>query len=451
MLSIRRLLLLLVLCLPFFATDVRAQAKKREPPPDVPMQQWLAGPDRTDIPAEFKVLNPRFTFQQRYLVECRSSISGEIARGRELHIWLNVADHAGSWQAGSTYIRQDASPALTKHNEIQFVGAFYALPGQYTVAIVIYDGKSHQYDVRHMPVTVKPIENDPLAGRVETASPAVEFLDDPPPNGTSFQKISDYNKDVSDSLWPFAHVVDTFPLNSMRPLQIDVVLNLSDAGDVVEIPPSILPRLRRSPDFDPRLMAPPPREVKMQQRQKEYIGALLATAKVLAAIHPANGCVRVNAIDVMNMEVAIRRMSADGVEWEKVRNYRTTSKLAEVSLTALKNRKEQPNFVREFLSGLQAPIEKCGTGAGAPLHAVIFVSQSYVFPSGSKKENFKSSDPGFQFFYYRLDVATKNIYDDLGSYLKSNGAKTYDLYGPRDLRDAMARTLSDISHSSTAK
>src|SRR6266567_3260716 len=156
MFPIRRAAPIVVLCLyVLVATNLGAEEKpKSQPAPDVPMQQWLAGPDHQDIPAEFKVLNPRFTFQQRYLVECRASISGEIARGRELYIWLQVADHAGTWQPGSTHIRNDASPSLTKRNEVEFVGAFYATPGQYTVAIVIYDAKSHAYDVRHMPVTV---------------------------------------------------------------------------------------------------------------------------------------------------------------------------------------------------------------------------------------------------------------------------------------------------------
>jgi hypothetical protein len=451
MVSFRRSIFAALLLLSFSAAPLaQVRQPSKEPSgssePTVPLEQWLAGPDRTDIPAEFKVLNPRFTFNQRYLVECRAAISGEIARGRELHIWVKVADHSGAWLPGHDYSFNLAAPSLTKKNEVQFVGGFYALPGQYTVAMIVYDGKSKQYDVRHLPVTVKPIENDPLAGHVETAKP-VDFFVDQPPGGNTFQRIGDVNKDEPDWLWPFAHELDTYPVNSGRPVQIDIVLNFSDAGEAVNIPDIPVPRMRRYPSIEPRILPPPP-EVKVQQRQKEYIGALLTVAQVLASIRPANGCVRISGMDILDMQEVLHRMAPEQVEWEKIQRYRTTEKLAEVSVAALKNRKEQPNFVRNYLKDLQSPIENCGTGSEPPLHTVIVVSHPYVFPSGSHKENFKfENDPTFRFYHFLLNVGSKGVYDDLGSYLKSAGAKTQEINTPHDLREAMARTISDFTKS----
>jgi hypothetical protein len=446
MVSIRRMALLVALCLSLLAGNSRAQEKSGSPEPEVPMQQWLAGPDRSDIAAEFKVLNPRLTFSQRYLVECRAAIPGEVARGRELHIWVKVADHSGNWLPGHVYSFNKAAPTLTKKNEIQFVGGFYALPGQYTVAMIIYDGQSKQYDVRHLPVTVKPMENDPLAAHVETANP-VDFFSDQPPGGSTFQKIGDVDKDEQDWRWPFARVLDTYPVNSSRPLQIDVVLNFSDSGEAVSIPETSFPRLRRFPSIDPRVFAVP-RPDRVQQRQKEYISALLSVAQVLSAIRPSNGCVRISGIDILDMEEVMHRMRPENVEWEKIRQYRTTEKLAEVSVAALKNRKEQPTFVGDYLKRIQTPIEHCGTGSEPPVHTLIFVSHPYVFPSGAHKENFKlEGGSSFRFYHYLLNVGSKGVFDDLGSYLKNSGAKSLEIYTPRGLRDAMARTLSDIAKS----
>jgi hypothetical protein len=432
-------------CLVFFTLTGIAQERKNSPEPAVPMQQWLVGPDHSDFPAEFKVLPPRLTYQQRNLVECRTAISGEIAAGRELHIWIKVADNSGTWLPGSAHVINNASPSLTKHNEVQVVSGFYANPGQYTVAIILYDAKSQQYDVRHLPLTVKPVENDPLAARIESASPPVEFLTDSPPNAAGFQSISDRNNGDSDSLWPFAHTFDTYPLNSTRPLQIDVVLNLSDVGEVVEFPETNTPRFRNR--SEPRIIRPP-KQQNAQEHQKQYIGALFAVAQVLASIQPANGCVRINAIDMMDMKATMQRVDPKKVDWEKFRTYRTTEKLAEINVNALKNRKEQPVFLRDFLAGLQTPIEHCGNGPEPPMHAIIVVSRSYVFPDGAHKESFHFPDSSsFRAYHYLLNMDVRNSYDDLGSYLKSAGAKSHDILQPKDLRSLIARTLDEITRT----
>jgi hypothetical protein len=144
----------------------------------------------------------------------------------------------------------------------------------------------------------------------------------------------------------------------------------------------------------------------------------------------------------------MHRTPPENVEWEKIRQYRTTEKLAEVSVAALKNRKEQPTFVGDYLKRIQTPIEHCGTGSEPPVHTLIFVSHPYVFPSGAHKENFKlEGGSSFRFYHYLLNVGSKGVFDDLGSYLKNSGAKSLEIYTPRGLRDAMARTLSDIAKS----
>ena len=432
------------LCFALFALFGVAQERKDSSVPDVPMQQWLAGPDHSDFPSEFRVLPPRLTYQQRNLIECRIAISGEIARGRELHFWIKVADNSGAWLPGTVHTTSNASPTLTKHNEVQVVSGFYANPGQYTVALIIYDPKSRQYDIRRLPLTVKPIENDPLAARVESATPSVDFLRDSPPNGTAFQNISDRNNGNSDPLWPFARRFDTYPLNSTRPLQIDVVLNLSDVGEVVEFPTARPPAQLRI-GREPRILRPPEPQ-NAQGHQKEYIGALFSVAQVLASIQPANGCVRINAIDMMDMNAPMRRVDPKKIDWEKFRTYRTTEKLAEINVKALTNRKEQPTFLRDFLAGLQTPIEQCGTGDGPPMHAIIFVSRSYIFPSGAHKESFHFPDSSsFRAYHYQLNFEVRNGYDDLGSYLKSAGAKSHDIVQPKDLRSLLAHTLDEIT------
>jgi hypothetical protein len=228
-------------------------------------------------------------------------------------------------------------------------------------------------------------------------------------------------------------------------LQIDVVLNLSDVGEVVEFPETNTPRFRNR--SEPRIIRPP-KQQNAQEHQKQYIGALFAVAQVLASIQPANGCVRINAIDMMDMKATMQRVDPKKVDWEKFRTYRTTEKLAEINVNALKNRKEQPVFLRDFLAGLQTPIEHCGNGPEPPMHAIIVVSRSYVFPDGAHKESFHFPDSSsFRAYHYLLNMDVRNSYDDLGSYLKSAGAKSHDILQPKDLRSLIARTLDEITRT----
>lgn len=441
-----------LLCLCAFAHARVNQKAKDEPAPDVPMQQWLAAPDHSDFPAQYKVMPPRLTYLQRYLVETRVAISGEIARGRDLHIWLKVADNTGKWIPGEAHVHSEASTALSKKNEFQFVAGFYASPGQYTVAVVIYDVKSEKYNVRHLPLKVEPLKNDPLDGHEESSGTSVEFLSDPPPGMRSFQDISSVSKYEPDSLWPFAAKLDSYPLNSTRPVQLDVVLNFSDPGDTFTIPPSVFSRARRSIfDSMPETVQMSTTPGKIQLRQKEYIGAVLSVGQVLAAIHPANGCVRISGIDMTGMEVAFRRSAPESIEWEALRKTRSTTKLAEVSVHALQNRKEQPMFLRDFLTNLQEPIANCGSGAD-PLHEVIFVSHAFAFPVGAHKEDFHITDhANFRIHYYQLNTGPRANYDDLGSFLKSADTKSHDVFEPKQLREAMARTFADIASRTSKK
>jgi hypothetical protein len=230
-------------------------------------------------------------------------------------------------------------------------------------------------------------------------------------------------------------------------LQIDVVINLSDVGEIVGGPQTGTPQF--SGGLVPRMtVVRPPRQQDPQEHQKQYIGALFSVAQVLASIQPANGCVRINAIDMMDMKTTMLRIDPKKVDWEKFRTYRTTEKLAEINVNALKNRKDQPMFLRDFLAGLQTPIEHCGSGAEPPMHALIFVSRGYIFPSGAHKESFHFPDSAsFRAYHYLLNIEVRNTYDDLGAYLKSAGAKSHDIIQPKDLRPLMAHTLDDITRA----
>jgi len=442
-------LLLLVVSL-LVTVGAQEKPKHEEPPPEVPLAQWLAAGDHMDFRAEFKVMKPRLTYQQRLLVECRATISGEIARGRDFHMWMKVADRSGAWLPGHDYTHSAGAGALTRSNEMQMVAGFYAQPGQYTVAIIIYDAGTHQYDIRHLPLTVEALKNDSLAAQSATDEPAVEFLEQPPPAGDTFEHIADLSPRQTDSEWQFSKYGAILPLAATRrPLQIDVVLDFTDHGEVEKTDTEDELRSyndRRLPPWERRER---PRGLRAEQAvvrgPAEYIADLLAIGHTLAKLQPANGCVRFSGIDMTAMNAGFRRVAPDKMDWEELRKAQTPAKGGGVSVAALKNRKEQPLFLRDFLKGLEAPIDSCGSSAVAPLHAVLFVSHRFLFPRGSHKEPFRAANPAdYRLFYWQLNEGNREHGDDLESYLKSSEAQVHGFEEPHRFREILAHTLAEI-------
>lgn len=73
-----------------------------DPPPDIPIDQWLQGPDRHDFRWKVRLSKPRLTYRQRQQVQIavafdvRDLVKAQISL-QDLHLVVKLAGQDGHW------------------------------------------------------------------------------------------------------------------------------------------------------------------------------------------------------------------------------------------------------------------------------------------------------------------------------------------------------------------
>ncbi len=147
------------------------------PPPSVPVQEWLNGPDRQDFAWKVQI-SQDLTLQQRHLIQVRaivkeSDLPGGVPRP-ELHIVTKVADEHGNWLDGQSYTHFVQPAKFSRNDSVHPFANLYLRPGDYIIAMIAYDPVNHSGNVWRTKLTVSPASG-PLAD-LGRDFPVVEFL-----------------------------------------------------------------------------------------------------------------------------------------------------------------------------------------------------------------------------------------------------------------------------------
>ncbi len=393
-------------------------------PTDATIRQWFSSSDRRDFAARVRFLKPLLTYQQRYLVEVRVAIDGNVARGRNLDAFLAVADSSNHllWES---LLKKDVETANMKRNaELQLVAGFYAPPGQYRAALVLYDKSSRQLFVHHEAVNVVRIKNDPLpdyGGR----GARIEFTL-PPDQGSHLRSIDQDTTLIAESYWPLASDREDLPVESPRPIMLDLVVDFTGSGDENSAPENANLNLNR----------------------------LTAMASALMDLQAPQLCVRISGFDLPQMETIYLRKDPKDLNWDDVRKARAAAG-SRVSVAALKSRKDQPVFFRDFFLKLSQPAH---CEAHDAMHVIAVVTSGEGFPSGAHRASVpREAFENARIFYFRTVGALQlrrdyrgNPYilgtnqDDLPSALNELGAHRFTIESPTDFRRALAHMLENL-------
>src|SRR4051812_29458851 len=238
--------ILLWICVLAFSSVLVAQEKKDkdERATEVPIEQWLRGPDRNDYKWKVEIVPARMTFQQRNLVQVRAYLDAEPLQGDNRHDFyfvLKLADDKGNWLPEDSYNHYPLPPGLDKKNEIQYSSGFYAKPGKYTVGLVLYDVATGKGNVWHKEFEVKPPKKG-LLPDLDRNIPEVEFITEVPADALPTRDKTTLTRrrgafgpvvtvsnprDISDQEWPPGHGVEVLPVRAPRPMRVDVILNVA--------------------------------------------------------------------------------------------------------------------------------------------------------------------------------------------------------------------------------
>ena len=401
--------------------------KKDEPRPDLPIEQWLRGPDRLDFKWKVELLAPRLTFQQRNLVQVRAYVDVAPIRKDEHHDFyfvLKVADEKGNWLSDETFNHYPLPPGLNKDNEIQYSAGLYAKTGRYTAAMILYDLATGKGNVWRKLFEVKPPKNDPLP-KMDRDLPPVEFISEVPNDAlpvrdkTVFLPRHRGAPQFTEAEWPPGHGMEFLPVPAPRPTRVDIILNVA-------------------PHLEPNYMA---RTSATQYRA--VAGRVLQIGSLLSHLNIDRGCVRVSAVDLSKLSVVFDRVDGRTADWDKLTEQVRKIDHDTVSVDVLSNRKSTAGFLRDFMTNIMMDSSACGASTAKTDRVVILVSHDFQFPSGTHGDHlWPDVQCACRFVYLRIDSVSA---DDLEKFLKPADPRRVDVHSPEQFRKTVAELIEDLS------
>lgn len=318
----------------------------------------------------------------------------------ELFFVIRIADDKGHWFPGADYDYINLADVHEKAGNVNWHTAVYVRPGKYSIAVVIFDAQTKQHFVWRKSLTV---EREHLLPDLDQSLPPVEF---------------------ADARGVHAPLGEHLPIGNRKPLRVDVVLNLT--GDL-------------------QMTVAPGRWRAFRHYSVE--SALMGAVSALTQLQPAVGCVRVSAVDIVHREIARDRALADpGTDWVKVREtLKKNRDESTVDVRTLEGRVKSRQFFHDMLSRVISDNSGCGPDLVATERAVVVVSDSLMFPSGSTDEPVPTPPLGnARFFHVQIRLNGMPVFDQVGHMLHDLHPRHFGIDDPRDLRKALAGIISDL-------
>ena len=293
----------------------------------LPIEQWLAAGPHQEFKAKSKILRPKLTFQQRYLIRLVTTIDMPAMQkkgiSRDLHHVIKVADESGRWFPEETYSHSTFTASL--HNtELQIISDLYMLPGRYNVATIIYDSIQQERTVLMKTIEVPEIKEDPIA-ELGRDLPRVEFL--PPLDAGKSQVGSGTAR---------------LPVATKHPVEIELLL---DVGNAYAASEDVL------------------------------------AANIISQIHPSDGCVYVSAIDTARQESIFLHDEASRLDWRTQGQQILDRDLNTINVTRLSER-QAGAFFRDTVQRLLDAKPLCPGKAETPRRMLIVLNTGIGFAGG---------------------------------------------------------------------
>jgi hypothetical protein len=413
-------------------------------PPDIPspatIDAWLHGAEEHLPGWSIHVQSPILTFQMRYAVAIRAR--ADIARahltGHDLHVFVRVADPKG-WLP---IPRHSSLPRLPGKADVMVSENFYATPGDYRVAFIVYDSVARTHGIWFRSVHVP---DDALP--IKYAHPSeVEFIDAENP----FLRYAT----------PVPH-----PIENAHPLRIDVVVNLTERVELeLDRQTALANTARRAPNrLTPDWMLDEPEQDVTSQ-------SLLSVAEAVAAIDP-KGCVRVSAFDAIRAKTYLDRRSTINIA-HLMEELKLSRNVAQVDQRTLALRQKSAEFFRSFVQRIVDDRTACDDASSALAErAVVIVSDEMMFP---KDEPLQSVEPAtgngnIRFYFLRLAIPdferqshfdyitgmrlrmASGRFDEVARLLSDLHPRRFDLAQPKDFERALPQLRDLICGCSVTK
>ena len=403
------------LCLLTFAAAVS------QPPQDVPFQDWLKGKDDTRIRWQLHVPPAQLSERQRLETFVGAFVDGdEFVKRGPLLVFLQILDRENRPYRIYTPLipEKDQNPAEAA--SINWVEQVCVTPGDYDVAVAVYDTRSKEHSLKRTKLHVPDLSHDPLPGLWRDL-PSVE--------------LSNCVPDESQHLF--------LPLKTVRPARVELLMNQS---------------VNRNPAGNNR----------SADRLIHTLGSRLV---VLSQMQVSNGSLGVTLLDVERRKVSFAEEVSGLVSLQQLWEQLGGEDRLKIDLHSLENYKEDAQF---FVSEIRKRLE--GGEPAAAARAVVVLSAPLAFPKGEDLQPIEATPPpGSRIYYIRCDAPSYppgtlgqistarggmrgaprapmmrsaqqvDNSDSLEGTLKPLNPRLFDVTTPAEFRSALAAILSEIS------
>jgi hypothetical protein len=184
---------------------------------ETPFQEWQKAGQARQIPWKVSITGAGLGFHQRLVSKIAVELPGsELIRRRQdgqLILLVQVTDASGrAYRNFGILGLESLKPELVK-NDVVFSWGAYALPGDYKVALALYDKKSGEHDFAENSFRVERLKNDPLPEAWQD-EPSWEYWD---PLTDSIDTM--FRPDVEGRL----HL----PVHSAKPMHVEVLADVT--------------------------------------------------------------------------------------------------------------------------------------------------------------------------------------------------------------------------------
>ncbi len=324
-----------VLLLGASASHLAAESSQLDPEfSKVPFSEWLAGGSQTPLRWSERALPVVLSVHQRLLARLQVQLDGAEAAKRRgegsLVFYFQLTDSKGHvFQDHTTYDLEKVEAGLKSQDLICTESAF-VLPGDYVIALAIYDTATKEHSVKKDKLHILPLKGDPLPDLWRDL-PTVEFLE----------------ASEQPDRWfaPKLHGKLNLPVTARRPVQVDVMMNLT---------PSQVSS----------------RGYGIQDRNFSF---LFPALKAIAQMRGSDIALNVSLLDLARQRVTFHQDDAGDLDWQGIKSSLSDANSGSIDVKSLADRQHNASF---FVSELRRTIE---SGKPGLVHAIIILSGPMVF------------------------------------------------------------------------
>lgn len=415
-LRLSALLLSLVASLPF---RLSAQSGTEPGLHEIPFDRWFAAGEREQIAWQVTLREPWMRADLRLAAGFSASIRADELNRRspthDLFLLARVSDASGRWLPTYGLLSRKIERELPRSEDVTFSVNFLVRPGEYKLALILYDRTTGLRNLAVHPLRVAPIKDDPLPDAFRDL-PAAEFT----PPAENLDRFLE--PQVRSRLW--------LPVTSPHPLRVEVLINFG------------LSRPASSPRSD---------------NLKLWI--LARTLKLMSQLQILRGSLHLTGIDASNREPLFSLDRPHDIPWSQVREGLARAQPGTVTASALQG--GDARFLRDAVLALLRPSSEdsstSATSASTPASAeapanprriLILISNPVDFaqlPDGVGLP--RSEQCNCRVFYLRYRFVDPLAPDRFADLLNPLRPRLFEVYKPEDVRKALATLIKELAAS----